>query len=126
MVARGIPPEARRHQARVVVDVPAAQLMERLGPWIGTIEPLDDDVVRAHDRRRARRGAGGLPGPARRGLPGQRAAGARRSVAGAGGTVRGGNGLISPFAWTFAQVSLSVSVRLNTSAPGRESGSGAK
>jgi predicted DNA-binding transcriptional regulator YafY len=42
MVARGIPPEARRHQARVIVDVPAAQLMERLGPWIGTIEPLDE------------------------------------------------------------------------------------
>jgi predicted DNA-binding transcriptional regulator YafY len=42
MVARGIPPEARRHQARVVVGVPAAQLMERLGPWIGTIEPLDE------------------------------------------------------------------------------------
>ena len=30
------------------------------------------------------------------------------------------------WACTFAQVSLSVSVRLNTSAPGRESGSGVK
>src|SRR5262245_19106960 len=42
MVARGIPPEARQHQAKVVVAVPAAQLMERLGPWIGAIEPLDE------------------------------------------------------------------------------------
>jgi predicted DNA-binding transcriptional regulator YafY len=41
MVARGIPPEARRHQARVVVAMPAAELMDRLGPWIGAIEPLD-------------------------------------------------------------------------------------
>ena len=31
-----------------------------------------------------------------------------------------------PFARSFAQVSLSVSVRLNTSAPGRESASGVK
>jgi len=31
-----------------------------------------------------------------------------------------------PLAWTFAQVSLSVSVRLKTSCPGRESTSGQK
>ena len=43
LVSRGIPPEARRHQARVTVRVPAAQLAERFGPWIGRIEPLDED-----------------------------------------------------------------------------------
>jgi hypothetical protein len=43
MVARGIPPEARAHQARVVVAVPAEELSRRLGPWIGSIEPLDEN-----------------------------------------------------------------------------------
>jgi predicted DNA-binding transcriptional regulator YafY len=43
LVARGVPPEARRHQARVLVQMPAAQLAERIGPWIGTVEPLDDE-----------------------------------------------------------------------------------
>jgi len=43
LVSRGIPPEARRHQARVTVRVPAGQLAERFGPWIGRIEPLDED-----------------------------------------------------------------------------------
>jgi predicted DNA-binding transcriptional regulator YafY len=42
LVARGVPPEARQVQARVVVHLPAAELLERFGPWIGTIEPLDD------------------------------------------------------------------------------------
>ena len=42
LVARGVPPEARRHQARVVVQVPAAELSERFGSWVGTVEPLDD------------------------------------------------------------------------------------
>ena len=41
LVARGVPPEARRHQARVVVQVPAAELSERFGSWVGTVEPLD-------------------------------------------------------------------------------------
>jgi predicted DNA-binding transcriptional regulator YafY len=41
LIARGVPPEARRHQARVIVNVPAAHLAERFGPWIGRIEPLD-------------------------------------------------------------------------------------
>ena len=41
LVARGVPPEARRHQARVVVHVPAERLAERFGPWIGTITALD-------------------------------------------------------------------------------------
>jgi predicted DNA-binding transcriptional regulator YafY len=43
LVSRGVPPEARRHQARVVVHAPAAQLAERFGPWIGTITPIDDE-----------------------------------------------------------------------------------
>jgi predicted DNA-binding transcriptional regulator YafY len=42
MVARGIPPEARRHQARVVVHAPASGLIERFGRWLGSIEPLDE------------------------------------------------------------------------------------
>ncbi|MBI3747956.1 MAG: WYL domain-containing protein, partial [Chloroflexi bacterium] len=42
LVSRGVPPEARRHQARVTVGVPAAELAERFGPWIGTITPLDE------------------------------------------------------------------------------------
>jgi predicted DNA-binding transcriptional regulator YafY len=43
LVARGVPPEARQVQARVTVQMPAAQLLERFGPWIGTVEPLDDE-----------------------------------------------------------------------------------
>lgn len=42
LVARGVPPEARRHQARVIVQAPAEQLLERFGTWIGTITPLDE------------------------------------------------------------------------------------
>ena len=42
LVSRGVPPEARRHQARVVVQAPAEQLAERFGPWVGTITRLDD------------------------------------------------------------------------------------
>jgi len=38
LVARGVPPEARRHQARIVVQLPADRLAERIGPWIGTVE----------------------------------------------------------------------------------------
>jgi predicted DNA-binding transcriptional regulator YafY len=43
LVARGVPPEARKFQARVVVHLPAERLAERVGPWIGTVEPLDDE-----------------------------------------------------------------------------------
>jgi predicted DNA-binding transcriptional regulator YafY len=43
LIARGVPPEARRHQARVVVRMPAAQLAERFGPWVGRIEALDEE-----------------------------------------------------------------------------------
>lgn len=42
LVSRGVPPEARRHQARVTVGAPAEALAERFGPWIGTITPLDE------------------------------------------------------------------------------------
>ena len=43
LISRGVPVEARRHQARVTVRMPAAQLAERFGPWVGRIEPLDDE-----------------------------------------------------------------------------------
>ncbi len=42
LVSRGVPIEARRHQARVVVHAPAAELAERFGPWLGTITAIDD------------------------------------------------------------------------------------
>ena len=42
LVSRGVPPEARRHQARVVVHVPAEQLAERVGPWAGRVTPIDE------------------------------------------------------------------------------------
>jgi predicted DNA-binding transcriptional regulator YafY len=42
MVARGIPPEARAHQARVVVYAPASELIGRFGRWLGSIEPVDE------------------------------------------------------------------------------------
>jgi predicted DNA-binding transcriptional regulator YafY len=42
LVSRGVPVEARRYQARVAVRVPAADLAERFGPWLGTITAVDD------------------------------------------------------------------------------------
>jgi predicted DNA-binding transcriptional regulator YafY len=42
LVSRGVPPEARRHQARIIVHAPAAELTDRFGPWIGRIEALDE------------------------------------------------------------------------------------
>jgi len=42
LVSRGVPIEARRHQARVLVHAPAAELAERFGPWLGTITAIDD------------------------------------------------------------------------------------
>jgi predicted DNA-binding transcriptional regulator YafY len=42
LVSRGVPVEARRHQARVLVHAPAAELAERFGPWLGTITAVDD------------------------------------------------------------------------------------
>jgi predicted DNA-binding transcriptional regulator YafY len=43
LISRGVPPEARSHQARVLVHAPAAELAERFGPWIGTITAVDDE-----------------------------------------------------------------------------------
>jgi predicted DNA-binding transcriptional regulator YafY len=42
LVSRGVPVDARRHQARVLVHAPAADLTERFGPWLGTITAVDD------------------------------------------------------------------------------------
>jgi len=41
-IARGVPVDARRHQARVVVHAPAAELTGRFGPWLGTVSAIDD------------------------------------------------------------------------------------
>jgi predicted DNA-binding transcriptional regulator YafY len=42
LVSRGVPVEARVHQARVVVRAPAAALAERFGPWLGRITAIDE------------------------------------------------------------------------------------
>lgn len=42
LITRGVPVEARRHQARILVRVPAAELAERFGAWLGTITAVDD------------------------------------------------------------------------------------
>ncbi len=42
LVSRGVPVEARRHQARVLVRAAAAELAQRFGPWLGTITAVDD------------------------------------------------------------------------------------
>jgi predicted DNA-binding transcriptional regulator YafY len=42
LVSRGVPVEARHHQARVLVHAPAGALAERFGPWLGTITAVDD------------------------------------------------------------------------------------
>ena len=42
LVSGGIPVSARRHQARVVVHAPAAELAERFGRWFGTITAIDE------------------------------------------------------------------------------------
>jgi predicted DNA-binding transcriptional regulator YafY len=42
LVSRGVPVEARVHQARVVVRAPAATLAERFGPWLGRITAIDE------------------------------------------------------------------------------------
>ena len=42
LVSRGVPVEARVHQARVVVHAPAAALAERFGPWLGQISAIDE------------------------------------------------------------------------------------
>jgi predicted DNA-binding transcriptional regulator YafY len=42
LIERGVPVEARRHQARIVVRAPATELAERFGPWLGTITTVDE------------------------------------------------------------------------------------
>ena len=42
LVSRGVPPAARRYQARVTVHASAAVIAERIGPWVGTVEAVDD------------------------------------------------------------------------------------
>ena len=42
LVSQGVPVEARQHQARIVVHAPAAELAERLGPWVGRITAIDE------------------------------------------------------------------------------------
>ncbi len=42
LIARGVPVEARRHQARVLVRAPAAELIERFGAWLGAITAVDE------------------------------------------------------------------------------------
>jgi predicted DNA-binding transcriptional regulator YafY len=42
LISRGVPVEARRHQARVLVRMPAAELAERFGRWLGTITAVDE------------------------------------------------------------------------------------
>ena len=43
LVARGVPPAARRFQARILIHAPAATIAERIGPWVGTVEAAGDD-----------------------------------------------------------------------------------
>src|SRR3954451_17129105 len=38
LISRGIPPAARRYQARVRVDAPASVIADLIGPWVGTVE----------------------------------------------------------------------------------------
>jgi predicted DNA-binding transcriptional regulator YafY len=42
LISRGVPVDARRHQTRIRVHAPAAELAERFGPWLGTITAIDD------------------------------------------------------------------------------------
>lgn len=44
LVTRGIPSEARRHQARVTVEAPAPEIVERFGRWLGTVTPLGEQA----------------------------------------------------------------------------------
>jgi predicted DNA-binding transcriptional regulator YafY len=41
LLSRGVPPAARRYMARVTVLAPAAAIADRIGPWVGTLEPID-------------------------------------------------------------------------------------
>ena len=44
LVSRGVPAAARPYQARVTVYAPAATIAERIGPWVGTVEAIDEDT----------------------------------------------------------------------------------
>jgi predicted DNA-binding transcriptional regulator YafY len=41
LISRGVPAAARRYTTRVTVLAPAAAIAERIGPWIGTVEPIN-------------------------------------------------------------------------------------
>jgi predicted DNA-binding transcriptional regulator YafY len=42
LVSRGVPPEARRFRARITVLAAAPTIAERIGPWVGTVEAIDE------------------------------------------------------------------------------------
>ena len=44
LASRGVPPDARRYQAHVTVHADAATIAERIGPWVGTVEAVDEDT----------------------------------------------------------------------------------
>ncbi len=44
LVSRGVPPTARRYQARVTVHAPVAALADRIAPWNGTLTAVDDET----------------------------------------------------------------------------------
>ena len=44
LVSRGVPAEARRFQARVTIHASAPTIAERIGPWVGTVEAIDEDT----------------------------------------------------------------------------------
>jgi predicted DNA-binding transcriptional regulator YafY len=41
-VERGVRTVTRRHRARVLVHAPAQTIVERLGRWVGAVEPVDE------------------------------------------------------------------------------------
>jgi predicted DNA-binding transcriptional regulator YafY len=44
LVSRGVPAEARRFQARVTVHASAPAIAERIGPWVGKVEEIDEET----------------------------------------------------------------------------------
>src|SRR3954447_12688631 len=42
LVSHGVPPTSRRYQARVTVHAPAAEMADKIGPWVGTLTAVDD------------------------------------------------------------------------------------
>jgi predicted DNA-binding transcriptional regulator YafY len=42
LVSRGVPPTARRFQARITVHAAATAIAGRIGPWVGTLEAVDE------------------------------------------------------------------------------------